>query len=104
MAKAVVTEFADCFTLAISEVNTVPGISHKLKIPKGATFQTKIGQRSMTPPQHKYLNDKVDKMLAVGIIAPIHPQVVCNVVPTIVVESQVMLVDSTVMLCFSFDL
>jgi hypothetical protein len=84
--KAVVVEFADCFALAISEVNTVPGISHKLKIPEGATFQTKIGQRSMTPPQWKYLNDKVDEMLAAGIIAPIHPRDVRNVAPTVLAQ------------------
>jgi hypothetical protein len=56
----------------MSEVNVVPGVSHQLKIPEGATFQTKIGQHSMTPPQQKYLNEKVDEMLAAGIIALIH--------------------------------
>ena len=51
MAKAVVREFANCFVLAMSEVNAVPGVSHQLKIPEGMMFQTKIGQQSMTPSQ-----------------------------------------------------
>ena len=86
MAKAVVREFADCFVLAISKVNTVPGVSHQLKIPEGMTFQTKIGQQSMMPPQRKYLNGKVDEMLATGIVAPIHPQDVRNVAPTVLAQ------------------
>ena len=44
MTKAIVEEFVDCFTLAMSEVNPVPGVSHQLKVPAGAKFQTKIGQ------------------------------------------------------------
>jgi hypothetical protein len=70
----------------MSKVNVVPGISHQLKIPEEATFQTKIGQCSMMPPQQKYLNEKVDEMLAAGIIAPIHPWDVCNVAPTVLAQ------------------
>ena len=40
----------------------------------------------MTPPQRKYLNDKVDEMLAAGIIAPIHPRDVRNVAPTVLAQ------------------
>ena len=34
--------YADCFVLAIKEVNAKPGAIHKLNTPEGATFQTKI--------------------------------------------------------------
>jgi hypothetical protein len=84
--KAVVKEFTDCFALAMSEVNPVPGVSHKLKILADARFQTKIGQRFMTPPQHKYLNEKVDKMLAAGIIALMHPRDVRNITSTVLAQ------------------
>lgn len=70
----------------MSEVNAVPGVSHQLKILEGATFHTKVGQRSMTPPQRKYLNSKVYKMLTAGIIAPIHPRDVRNVAPTVLAQ------------------
>ena len=86
VTRSVMKEFADCFALAMSEVNAVPGVSHQLKIPEGMTFRTKIGQRSMTPPQRKFLNKKVDEMLAAGIVAPIHPRDVHNVAPTVLAQ------------------
>jgi hypothetical protein len=39
-----IAEFADCFTLAMSEVNTVLGAVHKLNIPPGTKFRTRIPQ------------------------------------------------------------
>ena len=85
LTKAVIREFTDCFTLAMSEVNTIPSVSHQLKISPSTTFQTKISQQSMTS-QCKYLNDKVDEMLAAGIIVPIHPHNVHNITPTILTQ------------------
>jgi hypothetical protein len=82
----VVKEFADCFALAMSEVNAVPGVSHQLKIPEGMTFWTKIGQQWMTPPQWKFLNKNVDEMLAAGIVTLIHPWDVHNVVPIVLAQ------------------
>jgi hypothetical protein len=38
VTRSIVEEFADCFALAMSEVNTVPGVSHQLRIPEGTTF------------------------------------------------------------------
>lgn len=35
-------DFADCFALAIKEVNTIPDAIHKLNIPEGTTFRAKI--------------------------------------------------------------
>ena len=39
-------EYADCFALSIKEVNMIPGTVHKLNIPEGAMFHTKIPPRS----------------------------------------------------------
>ena len=41
-----IEEYADCFALSMKEVNVIPGATHKLKIPEGATFRTKIPPRS----------------------------------------------------------
>lgn len=79
-------EFADCFALAISEVNPVPGAVHKLNVPEGAKFRTKIGQRSLNPAQRKFLDSKVDEMLNAGIIAPIHPRDVKCVASTVLAQ------------------
>jgi hypothetical protein len=66
-------EYADCFTLSMKEVNTIPGAVHKLNIPSGATFRTKIPPRSYNPDQRTFVNTKVNEMLKAGIICPIHP-------------------------------
>jgi hypothetical protein len=68
-----VGSFADCFALAINEVNTVPGAIHKLDILTDATFHTKIGQCTLNAPQKAFIHSKVSEMLATGIIEPIHP-------------------------------
>ncbi|KAG6824809.1 hypothetical protein H0H92_005736 [Tricholoma furcatifolium] len=39
----VLAKFTDCFALGLSEVNAVPGAVHKLNIPEGATFRTRVG-------------------------------------------------------------
>jgi hypothetical protein len=72
--KDLIAGFADCFALAMSEVNTVPGAVHKLNIPPETKFHTRIGQRSLNPAQKEYLHMKVDKMVKAGIITPIHPR------------------------------
>jgi RNase H-like domain found in reverse transcriptase len=81
-----VERFADCFALAISEVNTVPGAIHKLDIPTDATFRTKIGQRALNAPQKAFIHSKVSEMLAAGIIEPIHPRDVRAVAPTVLAK------------------
>jgi hypothetical protein len=78
-----IAEFADCFALAMSEVNIVPGAVHKLNIPPGTKFRTRIGQRSMNPAQKEYLHTKVDEMVGAGIVAPIHPRDVRAVAPVV---------------------
>ena len=39
-----VTDFADIFALSVGEVEHIPGAVHKLDVPEGAKFSTKIGQ------------------------------------------------------------
>jgi hypothetical protein len=39
-----IREFTDCFALSMSEVMAVPGAMHKLNIPEGAKFKTKVNQ------------------------------------------------------------
>ncbi|KAF8222572.1 hypothetical protein L208DRAFT_1016463, partial [Tricholoma matsutake] len=64
-------EFADCFALSMSEVTVVAGATHKLNVPKGTVFKTKVNQRPLSGPQKEYFNGMLDKMLEAGIIAPI---------------------------------
>ena len=78
-----IAEFADCFALAMSEVNTVPGAVHKLNIPPETKFRMRIPQQSMNPAQKEYLHAKVDEMVKAGIIAPIHPRDVRTVAPVV---------------------
>jgi len=71
--KSLISEFANCFALSLSEVNLIPGAVHKLNIPEDATFRTKIPQCSFNPNQHAFMEVKVDEMLKGGIIRPMHP-------------------------------
>ncbi|KAF8229648.1 hypothetical protein L208DRAFT_1052333, partial [Tricholoma matsutake] len=64
-------EFADCFALSMSEVTVVAGATHKLNVPEGTVFKTKVNQRPLSGPQKEYFNGVLDKMLEAGIIAPI---------------------------------
>ncbi|KAF8871403.1 hypothetical protein BD779DRAFT_1680441 [Infundibulicybe gibba] len=71
-------EHADCFALSLSEVTPVKGAVHKLNIPEGTKFNTRIGQRRLTSPQKEYYNGVLDKMLEAGIVRPIdHKDVKC---------------------------
>ena len=79
-------EYADCFALSIKEVNAIPGAVHKLNIPEGATFRTKIPPRSYNPDQRAFVNAKVDEMLEAGIIRPIHPSEVRFVAQTVLAQ------------------
>ncbi|KIK00722.1 hypothetical protein K443DRAFT_52292, partial [Laccaria amethystina LaAM-08-1] len=84
--KSLVTEFADCFALSLSEVNLIPGAVHKLNIPEDTTFRTKIPQRSFNPDQRAFMEAKVDEMLKGGIIRPIHPGDVRCVAPSVLAQ------------------
>src|ERR1700678_3613886 len=86
MVHELLTEFADCFALSIKEVNVIPGATHKLGIPEGATFRTKIPPRTYNPDQRAFIEAKVDEMLAAGIIRPIHPRDVRFVAQTVLAQ------------------
>ena len=79
-------EYADCFVLSTREVNAIPGAIHKLNIPEGATFCTKIPLRSYNQDQQAFINAKVDEMLEAGIICTIHPREVCFIAQTVLVQ------------------
>ncbi|KIM73944.1 hypothetical protein PILCRDRAFT_80584, partial [Piloderma croceum F 1598] len=74
-AKNLISEFADCFALSVSEVIGIPGAMHKIHVPPGVTFPRKIPhQRPLTDPQRKYLSKAIDELLAADIIEPIRPE------------------------------
>jgi len=79
-------KYPDCFALSIKEVNAIPGAVHKLNIPEGSTFRTKIHPRSYNPDQRAFVNAKVDEMLEAGIIHPIHPGEVRFVAQTVLAQ------------------
>ena len=84
--KQLIAEFADCFALSLSEVNLIPGAVHKLDIPEGTTFRTKIPQRSFNPDQRAFMAAKVQEMLKGGIIRPMHPGEVRCVAPSVLAQ------------------
>jgi hypothetical protein len=76
--EAVLCKFADCFALSMSKVMVVAGATHKLNVPDGTKFKTKVNQRPLSGPQKEYFNTILDKMLEADIIAPIdHNDVKC---------------------------
>ena len=81
-----ITEFTDCFALAIKEVNAIPGTVHKLNILEGATFRTKIPPWLYNFDQQAFMETKLDKMLEAGIICSIHPRDVRFVAQMVLVQ------------------
>jgi hypothetical protein len=63
-----VAKYSDIFTCSLAEVLPVPGAQHRLNIPENATFNLRIRQRALTPPQAHFLHGRIDEMLAAGII------------------------------------
>ncbi|KAF8187313.1 hypothetical protein K438DRAFT_1595629, partial [Mycena galopus ATCC 62051] len=66
-------EFVNMFGLSMSEVYAVPGAEHRLDVPDGAKFKTKISQRPLSPPQHVFFNKVINEMLEADVIRPINP-------------------------------
>jgi len=79
--KALIAEFADVFALSVSEVKQVKGAVHKLNIEPNAKFSTKVHQKPLTPPQRRYLHEKLQAMLDADIIEPCKPEQVKCVSP-----------------------
>jgi hypothetical protein len=71
VVEDLIREFPNIFTLSVSEVKHIPGATHRLEIPEGTTFNTKIKQRTMSPPQTAYFSNVLDIMLKAGICASI---------------------------------
>jgi len=68
---ALISEFGDCFALSMSEVIPVTGAEHRINIPEGSTFRTKVHQRPLSTPQKIFYDGVIDKMLEADIIRPI---------------------------------
>ena len=79
--RNLIAEYADCFALSIKEVLPVPGAVHTLNVPENTTFSRKIHQRPLTPPQRKYVYEKIDELLDAGVIEPCNPSQVKCVAP-----------------------
>ena len=71
IVRELIKEYADCFTLSLGEVHPIPGAVHKVNIPEGKTFNTKVCQHPFIPPQCTYINSVLDQMLEAGVIVPI---------------------------------
>ncbi|KAG6863377.1 hypothetical protein C0991_006358, partial [Blastosporella zonata] len=73
-----IEQWADIFALSVSKVLPVKGAVHTLDIPSNATFSKKVHQKPLTPPQKRFLHERIDKMLLAGIIKRCKPgQVKC---------------------------
>ncbi|KAK7040682.1 hypothetical protein VNI00_009588 [Paramarasmius palmivorus] len=81
-AEDLIREFADNFTLSVSEVRLVKDVVHKLNVPEGAKMKKKIAQKRLTPPQQEYLHSKIDELIAAGVIEQCTPDEVKCVSPT----------------------
>jgi hypothetical protein len=75
-AEALVTSFADVFAGSLSEVLPVLGAKHTLNIPEGVTFNLRVHQCALTPPQLQFLHGRIDEMLAAGIIERAPPDLI----------------------------
>ncbi len=95
--EALITHFADCFALSVSEVLPIPDAIHQLNIPPDHKFPKQVHQRRLTPPQREYLNGKIDEMLNANIIETCDPGEVKCVSPTTLAQKVHGTADSTVM-------
>ena len=84
--QALIAEFADVFALSVSEVKQVEGAVHQLNINPDAKFSTKVHQKPLTPPQCRYLHEKLQAMLDANIIEPCELGQVKCVSPTILAQ------------------
>jgi transposase InsO family protein len=80
--RALIEEFADVFALSVSEVTQVEGAVHRLNIDPNTKFSTKVHQKPLTPPQRRYLHEKLQAMLDADVIEPCEPGQVKCVSPT----------------------
>lgn len=82
--RSVISKYAECFALSMSEVTPVKGASLRLDIPRDKQFRTKINQRPQSPPQKEFFYEVINKMLEADIIRPIaHQDVKCCAATTL---------------------
>ena len=82
--RLLISEYAVCFTLSMSEVTAVEGATLCLNIPRDKQFRMKINQRPQSPPQKEFFNGVINKMLAADIIRPIaHQDIRCCTATTL---------------------
>ncbi|KAG0693208.1 hypothetical protein DFH29DRAFT_816581, partial [Suillus ampliporus] len=75
-AEALVARYADTFAGSLSGVLQVPGEQHHLEIPNGTTFNLRVHQCALTPPQTQFLYGHIEEMLEAGIIGQAPPDAV----------------------------
>lgn len=80
-----VSEYADVFALALSEVLPTDFAEMRLDIPEGTAFPKKAGQRRLTEPQRQWLYKVLDDMEKAHIIAKVSQDQVAAVSPTNIV-------------------
>jgi hypothetical protein len=66
--RQLISQYAECFALSMSEVTAVAGATLCLDIPRDKQFRTKINQRPQSPPQKEFFNGVINKMLAADIL------------------------------------
>ncbi|VDC07025.1 unnamed protein product [Peniophora sp. CBMAI 1063] len=77
-AEQLIADHADCFALNVTEVLPAKDAVHRLHIPEGTTFSTKVRQQSMNPPKRQYMAKTIDDLLAADVIERVDPsQVKC---------------------------
>jgi hypothetical protein len=81
-----ISSYADCFALAVSEVKAVPGAVHKLNVPDNVKLPRTVHQRSFPPPQMEYLHQTIAELLKVGVIERTTPEEVKCISPITLVQ------------------
>ena len=84
--KDIIAKFAHVFALSIGEVKHIPGAMHHLNVPEDTTFNTRIGQCHMIPPQAEYFAKALDIMIDAGVVASIAAKDVKCVSPITMAE------------------
>jgi hypothetical protein len=84
--KATIAEYADCFALSVSKVTVAEDAVHQLNILDGTKFDLKKRYKWLSPLQKQYLNKKVNKLKATGIVKEISPTNVQYAAPVVLTK------------------
>ena len=83
---SLLTEFADVFACALSEVLPIPGAYVDLNIPEDATFHTTVHQQPMNVPQRQFMSKWIDQMHDADLIEPANIPCIKHVTPTVLTQ------------------